>query len=251
VLCASRCGALVALLVLPAHGPAHATALYAADLAANVTIRGFFDAAGLPIAKPGELVVDGSAALFDRFVDSSGDATAEATYTALVQAADPLDVQLDEGVSLSAGATGRASPPPLALAASLTRTDGLLFVDNRSATETYRLGFELAASWTPDVSVDASTVETARADVSVLLESLSGGVLFEFFETADALLGPSSRSDTVLFTGQLVLGPLDFDELGFIADATGNASVVPEPSTLLLVAFPLAALAARRARAAD
>jgi len=248
---AIRCAALVALLLLPVPGSARATALYAADLAAELTITGFFDAGGLAIAKPTDLVVDGSAALFDRLVETSGGATADAPYTVEVLAADPLDLQLGEGLRLAAGASGSASAPPVSAGESVARTNGLLFVDNRSASATYRLGFELAVPWALDVSVDAATTETARADVGVLLESLSGGVLFELLETADALAGPGSRSDAALFTGQLVLGPRGFDELGLVADGTGAATAVPEPSTLLLLTLPsLAALAARRARTA-
>jgi hypothetical protein len=246
---AIRWAALVALLLL-LPGTARATALYAADLTAELTISGFFNAAGLPIAKPADLVVDGSAALFDQSVATGGDATAEAPYVALVLAADPLDLELGEGLRLAAGPSGSASAPPVSSAESVARTNGLLFVDNRSATATYRLGFELAVSWALDVSIDASPLETARADVGLLLESLSGGVLFDLREMADALAGPGSRGDAAFFTGQLVLGPRGFDELGLVADATGAATAVPEPSTLLLVALPsLVALGARRARA--
>jgi hypothetical protein len=244
-------GLLVALLLLPVPGDARAAALYAADVTAELTIQGFFDAEGISIAKPADLVVDGSAALFDRSVTPSGNGTAAAPYTAMVQAADPLNLQLGEGLQLSAGASGSASAPPASSAESIARTNGRLFIDNRSASATYRLGFSLAVSWALDASASVLATETAHADVMVLLESLSGGGLFDLSKTADALASPGSQSDMALFTGQLVLAPRGFDELGLVADTTGAATAVPEPSTLLLVALPsLAALIARRARPA-
>jgi hypothetical protein len=71
-------------------------------------------------------------------------------------------------------------------------------------------------------------------------------------EEAIAGAGPGSRSDAGVFVGELVLAPLDFDELGLVADATGSAVVVPEPSSLLLLlSTAIAALSAQTARRPD
>ena len=56
------------------------------------------------------------------------------------------------------------------------------------ATGTYRVDFELSVSWLVDASV-SDIHESARSDISLLLASLSGGVLFELVEFADTLTG--------------------------------------------------------------
>jgi hypothetical protein len=118
-------------------------------------------------------------------------------------------------------------------------------------TETFRMGFELTYEWSLDVSLDDPGTEAARADVTLLLESLSGGTLLGFFEEAVAGFSAGSRSDAGTFSGELVLAPLDFDELGLVADATGATTAVPEPSSLmLLVVAAIAALSARAGSAA-
>jgi hypothetical protein len=241
---------LLAAALLPAAGPAQAVGLYGADLTARLTITGFLDASGAPIGRPPELVVEGEAGLFDRFATTSGNASAEVPYTAEVLAADPSALQVGEGLDQRAGASGMVAPPAPGGSEALSATDGLVFLDNRSPTETFRVGFALQYAWSLAAARDEAGSETAHASVTLLLESLSGGTLFAFLEEAIAGSQPGTRSDAGLFTGELVLAPLDFDELGLVADAAGSAAIVPEPSTLTLLAFPaLAALVARARRA--
>jgi hypothetical protein len=249
--CRSIGAILSAVAVLSGNGVARAVGLYGAELTAQLTITGFFDAAGTPIPRPGDLVIEGESALFDQFLSTTANATADAPYTAAVQAADPLALQVGDGLDQRAAASGSVFPPPAGSSEALARTNGLLFLDNRSMTETFRMGFELTYEWSLDVSLDDPGTEAARADVTLLLESLSGGTLLGFFEEAVAGFSAGSRSDAGTFSGELVLAPLDFDELGLVADATGATTAVPEPSSLmLLVVAAIAALSARAGSAA-
>lgn len=237
-----------ALLVATA-GPASALGSYTAELSAELTLTGFFDAAGSPIPRPPALVIEGDAVLVDRLAVAEGDASAEAPWSAAVRGADPFALQLGDGLGQGAGAAGSAALPATGRSEALAATDGIVFVDNRSASETFRVGFTLDWAWSLDVARDDPGAETARADVTLLLGSLSGGTLFGFLEEAVAGPAPSVRSDAGSFSGELVLGPLDFDELGLVADASGIATAVPEPSASMLVAMALAMLGAFPARA--
>jgi len=149
-------------------------------------------------------------------------------------------------VTAPAVISGSAANPPNSTSEAIARTDGLIFLDNMSATSTYRVDFELSFSWLVDASVSAAD-EAARAEISLLLDALSGGVLFELLEVADTATGDGPGSSSSFYTGSLTLGPGEFDELTIRTDAIGAARAVPEPSTALLVGLGLAwAGAARR-----
>jgi hypothetical protein len=241
-------GALLVVAFVSIAGAAHALATYGAELTAQLRLTAILDAAGAPIPRSPLLGIGGEASLFDTFTDTSGSASAAAPYTADVTAADPSDLAVGDGLDQVAGASGSVAPPPPGSSAALASTDGLIFFDNRSRSETFRVAFELRWAWSLDVALDDPGVESVHADVALLLESLSGGTLFALLEEAAA---PGSTSDSGTFLGELVLGPLDFDELGVVTDASGRASAVPEPSTLTLIAVAVAwasALRGRRAR---
>jgi len=236
-----------AVLLCGAH-PARGVAIHAASMTAQLRITGFSDADGTPIAQPAVLAIEGDAELFDRIETTSGGATGTTSYRADVIGTDPLDLQLGDGIDLGAAASGDAAPPAPAEAEMLVATSGLLFLDNRSTTDIFRIDFELEYAWSLAASVGGPG-ESARADVTLLLETLSGGTVFSLFEEVIAGLGPEPRSDAATVRGELVLSPLDFDELGLVADSRGRASV-PEPSTLALLAVAsLISLYMRRDRA--
>jgi hypothetical protein len=234
-------GSLIALLL--ASSEAHAVAIYSAEATSTLTVTGFANASGTPIAKPGDLLVEGGASVFDEFTLEEGDATASAAAVALVTANDPLNLMVGEGLSLDASVVGSATFPPLSTSEAVARTDGLIFLDNLSPTNTYRVDFELAISWSVDASV-SGLYETARSEARVLLDTLSAGVLFELLEIADTSTADGPGSDSSIFTASLTLAPGEFDEIAVRTDATGSA--VPEPSSAVFVGLGLACLGSRR-----
>jgi hypothetical protein len=120
-----------------------------------------------------------------------------------------------------------------------------VYLDNQSLVATYRVDFELSVTWSVDAAVDLAG-EAARSTISVLLDTLSGGVLFDLSEIADTETSDPSGADTVIFSGSVLLAPLDFDEIAIETDATGAASAVPEPSSGALLGLALGLLAAGR-----
>jgi hypothetical protein len=235
---------LAAALLAPALR-AEALAIYSADVVTQFSVTGFFDSAGTAIAKPADLVVEGTAQVFDRFQSATPGATASASAVPQVIATDPLDLVLGEGPRQEASASGSAAFPPVAMSDAIARTDGLVFLDNQSFLETYRVDFELAVTWSVDAAVSLAG-ETARSTISVLLDTLSGGVLFELDEIADTQTSDPSGADTVVFFGSVLLGPRDFDEIAIETDATGAASAVPEPASAVLIGLGAGLLAGGR-----
>jgi hypothetical protein len=226
---------------------AQAITSYGAELDAQLTITGFFDAGGVPIARPAELVIEGEAALFDRFTSSTGSAAATANDTIAVLAADPMALAIGEGLVLGAAVSGDASTPGDESEA-LVATDGFLFFDNRSPTAAVRIDFELSYAWLLEAALDEPGSEQARADFTLMLVSDSGGTLFALFEETQAGLDPASRTDGGVFAGQLLLDPFEFDGLALVADASGAAAVVPEPGTVTPIVASLVAMAGLRRR---
>ena len=238
--------ALAAALVAGQATGSLAITTYAAQVSSILTITGFLDGTGAPIAKPLDLVVEGDAEVFDLFESALGDASADTLVSVDVFGADPLDLDVGEGTVLSAGASGGTSFPPASSAESFARTDALIFFDNLSATETYQVAFELTVNWFAHASADLPATEVAEAGVQIVLASLSGGTLFDVLESSNSTLGGGPVSDSQVLESVLVLGPGEFDELDLISDAVGKASSVPEPSSLLLVGSGLFYLLARR-----
>ena len=200
----------------------------------------------LRFSKPGDLLVEGDAEVFDLFESALGAASADTLVSVDVFGADPLDLDVGDGTVLVAGASGSTSFPPVSSAESVARTDALIFFDNLSATETYQVIFELTTNWFAHASADLPATEVAGAEVQIVLASLSGGTLFDILEFSDTTLGGGPLSDLQVLESVLVLGPSEFDELALISDATGFANSVPEPSSLLLVGSGLFCLLARR-----
>jgi hypothetical protein len=233
---------LCALLAPPAS---HALASYSAQATSLLTVTGFADGSGTAIPKPVDLIVEGDAFVFDEFEAATPGATASAAAVAQLLAVDPFDLMLGEGPSQDALVSGSAVYTSDASSQAVARTDGLVFVDNASTTETYRVDFGLSVSWLVDASVSAPH-EIARSEISLLLAALSGGVLFELIEFADTATGDGPDAASSLFFGSLTLGPGEFDELTMRTDAIGAARAVPEPSTALLIGLGLAWVGVRR-----
>lgn len=225
-------------------GPASALPSFEGRVELELTISGFADALGTPIPQPSTLHMDGQARVFDERTEQSGNASAQTETGAQVEASDPLALAVGEGIALSARASGSAGLPAPASASALARTDGLLFLDNRSLDEAVMVSFVLTLSFLASATADPD--ESALAELGVLLESLSGGTLFQRFVTVPGTPAGDSDSDALVFGVMLRLEPGEFDELGVVADATGSARVVPEPRSFALLALGLVALLVSR-----
>jgi len=239
--------AVALLCALLAPTASHALASFSAQATSLLTVTGFADGVGTPIPKPVDLILEGDAFVFDEFEAATPGATASAAAVAQLLAVDPFDLMLGEGPSQDALVSGSAVYTSDATSDAVAQTDGLVFLDNASSTETYRVDFELSVSWLVDASV-SDIHESARSDISLLLASLSGGVLFELVEFADTLTGDGADGSSSIFSGSLTLAPGEFDELTMRTDAFGNARAVPEPSSALLIGLGLAWMGVRRRR---
>ena len=169
--------ALTAALLVTQATRSLATTTYAAQVSSTLTITGFLDETGAPIAKPADLVVEGDAEVFDLFESELGTASADTMVSVDVFGADPLDLDVAEGTVLVAGASGSTSFPPESSAESASRTDALIFFDNLSATESYLVAFELTVNWFVHASANLPSLEAAGAEVEILLERLPGVAL--------------------------------------------------------------------------
>ena len=222
--------ALALTLATAFANPASATAMYFADVFAEVIIT---DITG---PSPGsDILVDGDAFSSGLFEDSFG--------TGIV---DPASVTTDffgDGFALSNTVSGSAAPP-LGGAVSDSLTDAFLILENISTTDTYSIELFIAGGATVSASVMDPFVEDALAAAIVEVDiDLAPVLTIELL--ADGLFGPPDDGDIGDEPVTVVLAPGDFVEITAIADVFGFAEAfpVPEPGTLMLASLGLLGLA--------
>ena len=159
---------------------------------------------------------------------SSGNAFANPA-TLLIDAIDPLDLQIGEGVNINTMAAGFSNAPS-GDAASNHRADGHLNIVNGTA-EPVVAHFVFSYGWSIAKSVGSlSDLVTAGYRFNF---HTHGATLSESLETTRILDAPvGSFSDTIEFFGTFPVGERG---VHIIAEALGTAHSAPGPSSIVLL----------------
>ena len=253
-------GVVVAIGGFPA-APAHAIALYDARAEAKITLLGFEDALGNPIAAPAGLSIIADASVFDSETDPFGTGNANVDGSAFGTTADML---IGDSVHLTSRSFGDAQLPD-GFAFSFHDPEGFVEIDNFSG-QTVRTVFQLFYDWDLAISVDDPDTESAYAELYI---DILGGVcgcddpdvdvlVEEFLDSFDLrAAGSPAASDTDSFEFSILLLP---DEFAFIdifigtlgeADAFGEISVPAPPALAVLFPALFVIGAVRRRRGAS
>ena len=261
-----------ATFALTAASAAHASAVYDARASTTLTMTAVTNTtttgsqAGLEFAVGTGVEGDDT--------ETTGDATAETSFELRPSDADALglirnSLALGETLSNTGSVTGVATD---GTSSATVLTDGSIFMENLSLTDTFEVTFELtydmsastgiefdgeSASATSFVQVDTELLGATGTltEGGVVSEVLSGTVLslaLEPVQGDEAL----SASASILLT--FVLSPGTAVNMFMFADAEGNAigiadvdmDVVPLPGALGFMLFGAAGLAGMRRRAA-
>jgi len=249
---------LAVVLTLTAARRADAVATSSASAQITVMVTGFLDGSGNPIAKPGDLTVEGVATEFDMDVFADGNANATIPTFDLDPNPDPDPLDVGDGTTQSVEVTTDADAP-FGFAFAFAQSDGDIFLENTSSTDTYTV--EFSAAWQLDaaMAIDDVFTEFALTDAIVTLETFDGSVPAlvleeELFAESDFDPSPFMDSDMDTLAFSVTLGPGDFTFLFATADVISAAgsgfAPVPEPTTALLSLAGLVGLALRRHRKA-
>jgi len=237
---------------------AQATATF--DVMSNVelTILGFTDENGVPIARP-DVVIEMFDEFFDPFDDSFGNASASTAGDALIVAGDPFDMVVGDGMQSDPSATGSASAPPSSGgSADIISVTSISILSNSAST----IGVEFQLDW--NWSLDSSATDPAQESAFAALQVVVDSGFAEFLridEESHTDFGGGFFSDGDSFTNIIYIDPFGFDDLQITNDVQGAAlsdltdppipapgpgTPAPEPGSMILLATGL--LAVRHAR---
>ena len=122
-------------------------------------------------------------------------------------------------------------------ALSYHSSEGLFTLTNLSSTDTIEVALSLLYNASVNAAVTRILSESAYTNAFVSLIDNLTGVLLDLNLSADAkgLLGPVSEAsgDTLLFTVTLLPGAVD--DITLRVGASGSATSIPEPSTIVLL----------------
>ncbi len=227
-----------------------AIATYDAITLVDLTITGSANSAGPLASKPNDLLISGDARVVDADAIMTGNAFADQFADTMVIGNDPNNLDLNEGLSQQAIATGDATQ---GLASSFAFTEGILGINNTSSTESYRVDFLVDWSYLVETSITDPLTDSPSALSEIRLVSTILGSLLDVSVTASTL-GGDFFSDMEIFPFSVLLAPGESDVLTLTANAAGIATVgaapapVPEPSTFALMIIGLIGMALMRRR---
>ncbi len=233
----------------------HAIATYNAITLVDLSITGAANSTGLLASTPNDLVISGDARVVDAEAIVFGNVFADQFADALVIGNDPNNLDLNDGLSQQAIATGDAT---LGTAASFAFTEGLLEINNTSSTESYRVAFETDWSYLVETSITNPLTDSPSALSEIRLVSTILGSLLDISVSTPST-DAAFFSEMSVFPFSVLLAPGESDVLTLTANAAGIATAgpapapVPEPSTFALMIIGLLGmtLMRRRNRQAD
>jgi hypothetical protein len=226
---------------------------YSGTLQASLTVSGFLDAEGNPIAKPAGLTLENIITFVDdeSFTFTEGDATADADAAIDVVAGDPFDLVAGNRFDFNVAVLGTTVfPTGFSYAAAF---GNIVIHAGNFSPNPVTISFDYDYDYAASTSVDDSDLEFAYVIVNygVWLEASSVFEMFAVVCTEDEICNNDSLADVGAGSFEVTLLPGQSEVITAIAAAAGDPfGAVPEPTSWLLGIIGAATLsgAARRRR---
>ena len=208
-----------------ACGSAQATAIHAARAEATLSITGItnLDTPGdlLDLFISGDAFTGNDVFAADVF-GPGGTSTAGTDGFAEVDAADPFDMGTGDGLSLFSEGLGSATHKAGSIA--LHDTEGVIFLDNFSFTDTFVIDFSLGYALSVDAAVDLPAREFASAIALLDVFTDFDDVLFDELASFSDLGGGAFATGPVSLDFSVTLDPDSSATVTLLASAEGSAS---------------------------
>ena len=216
-----------------------ADAIYNVIVLADLRITGFSLPSGNLDTQPEDLLISANVNVVDEDAITEGTAFAEQFADTMVFGIRHNDVGFDEGLSLQALATGYST---LGTAVSFAFTQGILAINNLSATESYTIDIEADYSSVVDTNVIDSNLEFASAESVITLDSQVLGSLLDRTLLSDSDFGGGLLTENAILPFSILVEPRESEVLALTTQTAGIATAaqpVPEPSTIALLSLGL------------
>lgn len=237
-LCALAVAAIVFTGVTLANKTAYAVAAYVGSAEATLTIDAIRNLTDTGDSTFTDLLITGTASIFDSDALFSGNAFSAFAGSASVIGADADDLGVGDGLSQSSSVSGFASLP-LGFAESFFLTDGFIDLFNFSTTDAFEVDFSVSFVLSADATAGIPANEFAAVIATVEIDSP------DFLETIDVIADSDFGADPAIDDGfgfTVTLAPDSSDFVGLIVESGGIAVAIPEPWTLPMFVLGLAVL---------